>query len=144
MPERQEGAAPIVFFDGMCGLCNRLVDRLVRADRRGVLRFAPLQGETARRMLGNSPRPEPGAEASDRADTLVFADERGIALRSEAVLRALDALGGVWRVSRLLRLVPRTARDALYDAVAVRRQRWFGRRTGCRVPGPSERERFLP
>jgi len=139
-----EGEAPIVFFDGTCGLCNRLVDALVRVDRRGALRFAPLQGETAGRMLGTGRAGGSGMEAGDTPDTLVFADGRGAALRSEAVLRALAALGGAWRASGLLRLAPRPLRDALYDAVAARRYRWFGRRASCRIPALSERERFLP
>jgi predicted DCC family thiol-disulfide oxidoreductase YuxK len=164
MLKRPEGEAPIVFFDGVCGLCNRLVDGLLRADRRGALRFAPLQGETARRMLGVGHGTERGTVrrtgretgfgtghgtglgtgADDGLDTLVFADGRGTALRSEAVLRALGALGGLWRVSGLLRLLPRPLRDAVYDAVAARRYRWFGRRAACRIPAPSERDRFLP
>ena len=127
---------PILFFDGVCGLCNGLVNVLLRADRNGVLRFAALQGETARQRL------EPAFIA--RLDTLVLLDGHGQTVRSEAVLRALGHLGGAWRASALLRAVPRPIRDRLYGALAARRYRWFGRRDTCRVPTPAERGRFLP
>jgi predicted DCC family thiol-disulfide oxidoreductase YuxK len=140
MPAPRPGAAPIVFFDGLCGLCDRLVQWLARADRRGRLRFAPLRGETARRILGDMLK----AGRDDAFDSLVLVDGRGTALRSEAVLRALASLGGPWRLVLLLRLVPRPLRDGLYSAVAARRTRGFGRRSACRIPATAERDRYLP
>ena len=126
---------PIVFFDGVCVLCNGFVDRIRRADREGRLRFAPLQGETASRLL---PR-----LSHDPADwSVVYLDERGTHLGADAVLEICRRLGGWWRVSDLLRVVPRTLRDALYRGIARGRYDWFGRRNACRAPG--EDGRFLP
>lgn len=127
---------PIVFFDGVCGLCNAAVDRLLRWDRRGVLRFAPLQGSTAERLLP--------ARFTKHLDTLVLLDADGPHQRSEAALRALHHVGGPWRLLTLLRMVPRPLRDAVYDLIARRRYQWFGRKESCRLPLPHERDRFLP
>jgi predicted DCC family thiol-disulfide oxidoreductase YuxK len=127
----------IVFFDGVCGLCNAWVDFLLRVDKKDRLRFAPLQGESARAQV-------PAALRSG-LETLVVLDERGIAARFEAVLRICEKLGRPWSVLAAVgRGIPRRAQDRLYDAVAARRYRWFGKRATCRVPGPGERERFLP
>ncbi len=128
---------PILFFDGVCGLCNRFVDFVLRADRRRTLRFAPLQGETARQY--GIPRPPDPLDWS-----LLYLDEHGLHDQSDATLEVLRRLGGGWRVASLLRLVPRPVRNRAYRFVARRRYRWFGRRPECRVPGPHERERFLP
>jgi predicted DCC family thiol-disulfide oxidoreductase YuxK len=126
----------IVFFDGVCGLCNGFVDALLRLDRRRRLRFAPLQGETARGRLAAPYREGLGA--------VVLLDECGISERSEAVLRILSRLGQPWRTLACLgRVIPRRWRDRLYDAIAARRYRWFGQRDTCRVPTPQEREQFL-
>jgi predicted DCC family thiol-disulfide oxidoreductase YuxK len=126
-----------VFFDGVCGLCNGFVDALLRLDRGHVLRFAPLQGETARGRLS--------AHLREGLSTVVLLDDRGVSERSEAVLRILAHLGQPWRTAAWLgRGTPRGWRDGLYDAIAARRYRWFGRRPACRVPAPGERERFLP
>ncbi len=136
MPSRAP-EPPIVFFDGTCGLCNAWVDFLLRVDRKQRLRFAPLQGETARERLPIRPR--------SGLETIALLDERGIAERSEAVLRILEALGSPWRApARLLRRMPLRWRDGFYDGVAARRYRWFGKRDACRVPAAAERERFLP
>ena len=111
--------------------------RLAAADRRGPLRFAPLQGETARRLL-------PPALIAALASA-VLRDERGLWLRSEAVLRTLACLPWPWRALAALRVVPRPLRDAAYDWVAARRRRlrlgpleWHGPLT------PEQQARFLP
>ena len=127
---------PIVFFDGVCGLCNASVGRLLQWDQRGVLRFAPLQGTTAATML-------PPDMVRD-LDSLVLLDEQGLHQRSDAALLALKHAGGPWRLLSALRVVPRPLRDAVYGLIARRRYQWFGRKESCRLPGPHERERFLP
>jgi predicted DCC family thiol-disulfide oxidoreductase YuxK len=127
---------PIVFFDGVCGLCNASVDRLLKWDHRGVLRFAPLQGLTAAQLLP--------AERINDLDSFVLLDDRGMHLRSDAALRAVAHLGGGWRLANALRVVPAFLRDAVYGRIARNRYRWFGRRDACRLPLPNEQERFLP
>jgi len=128
---------PIVFFDGVCHLCNRAVDFLLRADRRGVLRFASIQGETARAVL-------PPLAGQPEGWAMFYADETGVYQASDAALRICGRLGGAWALLRVLVLVPRPLRDALYRFVARNRYRWFGRRDTCRLPAAEERARFLP
>ena len=153
---------PILFFDGVCGLCNRFVDLMLRVDSRDRFRYAPLQGETAQRLLG--PRDQAGGlqagnrETGDRPlgssqvsdsqagdpQSFVFLEIDKRYERSNAVLLALSGLGGVWRLISLLYVFPRPLRDFVYRIVARNRYRWFGRRDECRMPTPKERDRFLP
>jgi predicted DCC family thiol-disulfide oxidoreductase YuxK len=128
---------PIIFFDGVCAMCNRFVDLVLRADRRDVFRFAPLQGETARELL--SPLADDPREWS-----MIYLDERGVHEESDASLEVYRRLGGVWWLASLLRLVPRFVRTPAYRLVARNRYRWFGRRDSCRVPSAEEKARFLP
>ena len=125
----------IVFFDGVCGLCNRFADRLLRWDRKHVLRFAPLQGTTAAARLTD----DAGADLT----TVVLLDEAGIHTRSEAALRIISHLGGAWRLINVLRIFPRVLRDAVYDWISWHRYGWFGKREVCRVPTAEERGVFL-
>lgn len=134
--DEAEETRPVLFFDGVCGLCNRLVDGALRQDQSRNLRYAPLQGETAKARLS--------ASLTESLDTLVFVDDRGIATRSKAVLRLLETLGGIWRLSAVFRLIPTPLLDALYNLVARNRTRWFGQRETCRLPTPDEAEQFLP
>lgn len=134
----------VVFFDGVCGLCNRFVDFVLSRDRRGAIRFAPLQGETARREVRGEGR---GVSSEARSfDTIVWIDSSHREfVRSAAAVRVLWRLGGIWwLIGWLLWLIPRPLRDVGYRLVASNRFRLFGKKETCRLPSPADRERFLP
>ena len=136
-PLADEGHHPILFFDGVCGLCNAAVDWLIARDPAGVLRFAPLQGETAERLLPESDR--------ECLDSLTLLDGAGRARRTRAVVRSLSHLGGRWAAAAwLLWLVPAPLRDLGYRLTAKVRYAVWGKKESCRMPSPEERARFLP
>ncbi|MES2964058.1 MAG: DCC1-like thiol-disulfide oxidoreductase family protein [Bdellovibrionota bacterium] len=128
----------IVFFDGYCTLCNSVVDGLIVLDRNSVLRFASLQGETARRLLAQK-----DLEIAD-PDTIVYLRDGERYERSTAVLMILRDLGGSWKLISIFFFVPRPLRDLGYRFVAKIRYRVFGKRDTCRLPTAEERERLLP
>jgi predicted DCC family thiol-disulfide oxidoreductase YuxK len=130
--------SPILFFDGVCSLCNASVDWLMRRDRRGVLRFASLQGETARARLPEDAR-DTGADGSL---VLLLPDGR-LLRRSDAVLEAARLLGWPWKIALVAKVLPGSWRDLPYRFIARRRYRWFGQRASCRLPSPAERGRLL-
>jgi predicted DCC family thiol-disulfide oxidoreductase YuxK len=142
-------AYPLIFYDGVCGLCNRFVRFVLRHDRRGVFRFASLQSPLAARILAAH------TTNSGMLDALFvvrdFAPEKSgnlsqtaLLSRSDAVLFVLHKLGGVCRAAAVgLRLVPRFVRDWAYRQVAANRYRIFGRSEVCAIPDPSARSRFL-
>jgi predicted DCC family thiol-disulfide oxidoreductase YuxK len=129
---------PIVFFDGVCNLCDVFVSFAVRADTAHVFHFAPLQGSTA------------GVLTPEHARTLtsvVLRLEGGeVLIGADAVLAFLARLPARrWKMLAALgRAVPRPLREVVYRAVARVRYRVFGRKVACRVPTADERERFLP
>lgn len=138
-----KGAGAILFYDGHCALCNAWVRRLLRWDRTGVLKFAPLQGVTASTALEERLRINP--------QTVVLLRDGEVFEKSEAVLESLAALrkGGlsgrlISVLARTLRYVPRRLRDAVYDGVAKYRFRIWGRYDSCPVPPVEVRGRFLP
>jgi len=127
---------PILFFDGVCGLCNRFVDFVLKHDRRGRVVFAPLQGSTAAASL-----PE---DLVQGLDTVVFLDGDRCQIRSSAIVRIFWRLGGAWSVlGTFLWLIPKPIRDLGYKLIARSRYRWFGQKETCRLPTPAERARFL-
>ncbi len=136
VPGMAEARERIIFFDGVCGLCNRFVDRLLRIDRGGVFRFAPLQGSTAHDRLPIG--------LADALSSVVYLREGVVLTRSTAALRILIDLGGWRTLHRLWFIFPRALRDAVYDWVALNRYKWFGKREVCRLPTQEERARFLP
>ena len=116
---------------------------LVDADRGGRLSFAPLQGETAREVLGRHP------EVTGDLSTVVYVRDFGtpnetVHFRSDAAAAILRDLGGRYRVLALFRLFPRVLRDAAYDWIAAHRYRWFGKLDACQLPEKGSEQRFRP
>jgi predicted DCC family thiol-disulfide oxidoreductase YuxK len=135
--------ATLLLYDGVCGLCDRLVRFIASRDSRGRIRFAALQAPLARAVLAaNHLKP-------DDLDTVyVVADwatpRQRLLSRSRAVLQALVEVGGVWRwLARVALLIPPFAADAVYARIARSRYRIFGRYDACPVPPQAWRERFL-
>lgn len=127
----------VVYFDGVCNLCNRLVDFVIRHDRkRRYYRFASLQGETASRRL-------PPALIGPDLETIVLEQGGELRFRSDAILAILSGLGGAWRMAGALRIVPRPLRDWVYRWIAQNRFKWFGERESCRLASADERSLFL-
>lgn len=130
-----------VFYDGTCGLCHRGVRFLVAEDPDGGrFRFAPLDSPAARSAVASMP-------PSGLPDSFVVRTAEGTVLvRSAAVRRVLERLGGIWRVVAAgLRLVPAAIRDRAYDAVAASRHRLFRRPAdACPVTPAHLRARFTP
>ena len=137
------GANPIILYDGVCGLCNRLVQFLLKHDREGRLHFASLQSDFAATVLGRH-----GIDPTDldTVHVIVNHDQPGerVLQRSDAILRAGRELGGFWGASSsIARVVPRPLRDSVYKLVATNRYRMFGKYDTCMLPDPNQRSRFL-
>ncbi len=128
---------PIILFDGVCNLCHAAVTFVIRRDPEARFRFAPLDSEAGRRLIGD-------AQAFGRpANSLVLLEQGECFERSEAVLQIVGRLSFPWPALVLFRIVPRPIRDSAYDFVARNRQRWFGRRAFCPAPKSEWLDRFL-
>ena len=125
----------IVFFDGECNLCNTSVDFLIRHDKKGLLKFASLQGETAKEKL-------PPEKIQD-LDTMLLFSSKGISEKSKAWFQILEVLGKPWSILLLFKVLPTPACDWIYDLIAANRHRVFGKRETCRLPTPEEKAYFL-
>jgi predicted DCC family thiol-disulfide oxidoreductase YuxK len=137
-PARPTRPTRIVLYDGVCGLCNRTVQFLLRVDRQRALVFAPLQGETAAALRARHP------EIPDDLDTVVYVEDERVYLRSRVFVRAARHLPYPWKLGRWLWIVPWPLADLLYRLIARIRYRVFGKYDACRVPDPEQRARFLP
>ena len=127
----------MIFFDGVCGGCNRFVDFVIRKDSRREIFFSPVQGETAAGF--SLYRSEPPREWK-----IAYVDENGVHEGADAVLLVLGRLGGPWKLPALFIYLPHPLKEFFYGIVSRNRYRLFGKRDACRVPSPEEMERFLP
>lgn len=134
---------PVILYDGVCGLCNRLVQFLLKHDSHDRFRFAALQSDFAIRVLRRH-----GAALED-LDTVYVVSDHGLAgerlaSRSDAVVVALQELGGGWNVlGAILRCFPGWLRNWGYKLVARNRYRIFGQHDSCPIPSEKNRRKFL-
>lgn len=126
----------ILFFDGVCNLCNALVDFVIRWDKSKQIKIASLQGSTALKIL-----PERYTQV---LNTVVFYKNGKIYTKTSAVIRALMAINPLFGPLALFLIIPAFLRDPFYNLVAHFRYRWFGQRTTCRLPSEFEKQYFLP
>jgi predicted DCC family thiol-disulfide oxidoreductase YuxK len=136
-------ANPVLLYDGVCGLCNRLVRFVLKRDPGGRFRFASLQSGFAANILIRH-----GAQVSG-LDTVyvLLCDQRlgeKLLARSDAAVAVLLQLGGVWRVlGTVLRIFPKGLRDGGYGWIARNRYRIFGKHDSCPLVEQKYRSRFL-
>lgn len=128
---------PILFFDGVCNLCNTSIQRVIKADKKGVFRFASLQSETAKELLADS-----GLNPTELKSVILLHQDR-FYTRSNAVLESVRLLGGAWSLLYIFIIVPPFIRNAIYDWIARNRYRWFGKKDACMIPSPELKSRFL-
>ncbi len=134
----QKLPARVLFFDGLCVMCNGLVQKLLQIDRAHQFCFAPLQGETARAARQRYP------QIPAELETMVYLEDGRVYLRSKGVLRAARLLPYPWKALSWFRILPGFITDLLYQLVARSRYRVFGKYEQCSVPAAEDRARFLP
>ena len=140
---RRGSGEHLVLYDGVCGLCNRLVQFVLRHDERGRFDFASLQSATGHTALERF-----GRNADDLDTVYVLTRYRGgqsaLHGKADVAMFVLATLGSGWRVvALLLRMLPKGVRNRGYDMVARHRYRVFGRYDTCLLPSAGTRNRFI-
>jgi predicted DCC family thiol-disulfide oxidoreductase YuxK len=126
-----------MLFDGVCNFCSASVRAVLAMDRRGAIRFSPVQSALGQRLAQAY-----GLELED-PESFVFFDKGRPLERSEAAIAMARRLPPPWRALVLIRFIPRGLRDGVYDWIARRRYRLFGKRDTCFIPSPEVRARFV-
>jgi predicted DCC family thiol-disulfide oxidoreductase YuxK len=134
---------PVILYDGVCGLCNRLVQFVLKRDSRDCFRFASLQSDFAAGVLQRH-----GIAPTDLDTMYVVLDHalpgERLASRSDAAALVLQELGRGFNVlGRALRLLPGGLRNWGYNMVARNRYRTFGKHESCPMPNEKDRNKFL-
>jgi predicted DCC family thiol-disulfide oxidoreductase YuxK len=125
----------VIFFDGVCGLCNGLVDFIMRVDEKKIFKFSPLQSDFAHRVL-------PLEDVRDLHSIVVMVDGQK-AIKARAVISIFQKLGGPYGLLAVFKTLPDPLLNWAYDLVAKNRYRLFGTKDSCRLPTPDERSQFL-
>ena len=127
---------PVILFDGVCNLCNKSVQFVIRKDPDGKFRYASLQSDFGQRILQTYHLP------ANQFNSFILLQDNKIYTRSSGALKMLSQLNG-WKWVRILYIIPRFIRDGVYNLISKSRYRWFGKRNECMIPSPDLKARFL-
>jgi len=117
----------LIQFDGMCILCSRAIQFIMKADKRKKFVFQALQQTSEEKVF----------------ETIIITDRVASYQYFDGVLRIGYELGGIYRLVAIFKILPLNWRNKIYLWVAKNRFRWFGRREFCYLPTPEEMERFI-
>ena len=126
---------PIIFFDGLCNLCNGFINNILKRDKKHIFYVASLQGKTAQKQLSENDL--------KKLSSVILKEGSKTYYKSSAVFRIAFKLGGIYWIIMPFWLVPRLFTNWIYDFVAIFRYKVFGKRNTCRLPSESERKQFL-
>lgn len=127
----------MIFFDGICNLCNASVNFVIDRDAKGFFRFAPLQSEFAKSTLKDF------QVDSSELESIVFLANEKVYRRSRAALEIAKKMSGLWPMLYGFIVIPGFIRNFFYDLIARNRYKWFGKQDTCRIPTPELKSRFI-
>ncbi|NQX37218.1 Predicted thiol-disulfide oxidoreductase YuxK, DCC family [Pedobacter steynii] len=127
----------VIFFDGVCNLCNHSVQFIIKRDHKDYFRFAALQSDIATQKLSDF-----DFNAED-LKTIILLEGGKVYLRSTAALRIARQLSGGWSMWYGFIIIPAFIRDFVYKLIANNRYRIWGKTESCMVPSPELKAKFL-
>jgi predicted DCC family thiol-disulfide oxidoreductase YuxK len=128
---------PVLLFDGVCNLCSRTVQFIIKKDKRKKFMFGSLQSRFGQEVLRKNK-----LSPSDFNSFILMVDGK-LYTHSTGVLRTMKLLGGGWKLLYGLTIVPRFLRDRIYNWIASNRYRWFGKKEECWLPTEELKSRFI-
>lgn len=144
-PCPKDGATPphiaadeaVLLFDGVCKLCNGAANFIIRHDQQKRVKLCSVQSPQGQDILAHFGMP------LDQFASMLYVVNNEAYIKSEACFALLPALGFPYTLLKVLRVLPSSLCDRLYDLVAANRYRWFGKYDQCSTPGADHADRFL-
>lgn len=130
----------IIFFDGVCNLCNNFIDQIIKKDKKKIIYYSSLQADVTKDLL----KPF-NVEVTDKTMSTIFFYENGkLFKQSTAVLKVYTNLGSGYKIAaKLLLVIPSFIRNLVYNFIAKNRYRFFGKKETCRLPTKEEKNQFI-
>ena len=127
----------IILFDGVCNLCNSLVNKIIRLDKHDKFLFASLQGKKGKEIIKEFNLQE------KNIDSIVLYSNKEIKIKSRAVINIIYNINPLFRFIIIFRIIPSFILDLIYDFVSKRRYKWFGKKNKCMIPDKNIQSKFI-
>ena len=128
----------IILFDGICNLCNDVVLKVIKYDKKNIFLFSSLQSKIGKEITDHL-----GIDISKIDSIILYEPDISYDIKSTAALKILQDFSGIWNLFSILLLLPEGFRNLIYDYIAKNRYKWFGKKEKCMIPTPELKEKFL-
>lgn len=128
----------VILFDGVCNLCNSSVNKVIKWDKKNVFMFASLQSEYGKGLIDSL-----NIDTENTDSIILYEPGVSYEIKSTAILRIANVLGGFWKLMNIFFILPTGLRDLVYDFIAKNRYKWYGKKDSCMIPTPELKAKFL-
>ena len=128
----------IILFDGICNLCNDVVLKVIKYDKKNIFLFSSLQSKIGKEITDHL-----GIDISKIDSIILYEPGVSYDIKSTAALKIMQDFKGIWSLSYILFLLPEGFRNLIYDYIAKNRYKWFGKKEKCMIPSSELKEKFL-
>lgn len=128
----------IILFDGVCNLCNASVNFIIKHDKKDLFRFVPIQSDLGQNILSYI-----GIQPLNMNSVILYEPKIAYYYKSSAALEIMKNLGGFFYFIIILKIIPRTILNMIYDFIAKNRYKWFGKKESCMIPSTELKSKFL-
>jgi len=128
----------IILFDGICNLCNDVVLKVIKYDKKNIFLFSSLQSKIGKEITDHL-----GIDISKIDSIILYEPGVSYDIKSTAALKILQDFSGIWNLFSILLLLPEGFRNLIYDYIAKNRYKWFGKKEKCMIPSSELKEKFL-
>lgn len=127
----------IIIFDGICNLCNFVVQFVIKRDKKNIFKFLPLQSQKAKEMIKRF------HGKVENLESVILIQDSIIYYESDAVIKISQLLNYPWKIFCFFKFIPKFVRDRIYKMIARNRYNWFGKRETCMIPTKEQISKFL-
>ena len=128
----------LIFFDGVCILCNTSVNYIIKYDKKNVFRFVALQSEIGQKIVK-----EFNIDPKKTDSIILFSEEQKLSYKSTAALKIANHLNFPFNILVVFLIIPPFIRNWVYDYIAKNRYKWYGKRKECMVPTAELKNKFI-
>jgi predicted DCC family thiol-disulfide oxidoreductase YuxK len=117
----------IVYYDGLCGLCDGSISLILKFDKKHILKYSSLQGNSGQILLQQLNK------ELHEFDTVLFKVNDQVYTKSTAVFKIIDSVGGWIKIFKIFNLLPTKFNDWVYSKIAKNRFKYFGKLKSCDI-----------
>ena len=126
----------IVFFDGVCNLCNGFVQFVLNHEANAEFKFCSLQSDFAANFFKEK------QYISSGIDSVIVFENNQFYIESVAAFKIINKLKWPYNAVGIFSVLPKFINNSIYKFIAKHRYKMFGKSNVCWVMNEQTNNRF--